>query len=102
MGRSGDALGDVGHEEVLLFGEDVGVFYDGLGYDWEEEVVLLELFVIDAEGEPAFWFAVEEANVFVVQGVKVELFWGDFGVVAEYVDFAGVSDGSGIDEFVEW
>lgn len=54
MGRSGDTLGDVGHEEVLLFGEDIGVFYDGLGYDWEEEVVLLELFVIDAEGEPAF------------------------------------------------
>lgn len=56
----------IGHVEVPLFGEDVGVGGDGLGDHGKQIVVLLQLQPVHVEGKPAFGVTVEETDCLVV------------------------------------
>ena len=89
----------VGHEEVALSGEDVGVADDDLGGDRKEEVVLKE--GADGQRAPALGVAAQEAQGLVVAEVEGQALRGDLGVVAVQGDLDRHPSWLAVDQVVQ-
>lgn len=83
LARPGYVLLGVWHEDVALLCKNIRIDSYRLRDDREEQIVLLDLHVVEVEGKPTLWTAVQKTNCFVVQIVKFQLLGNHLRVVAE-------------------